>query len=734
MVCLVHFAYAEHQELLKNTDEVNRTYQQLTTNLQTKLSALASRKEQATQRVGELIQERVQATRKSLQPSTDMAVAQELEARDPDDSQQADTNAGNVAHTAKRIKTDAAADNVEIASAVSPDNDSLLGDEDLSINDIPDPHKDSAHQADPEALPDFGTTPSLQDEIALGANGTLDLASYKRAVDKYQRQKLDRIETRFAERMDPLREQLNMAYIMQLRVVRRSQGSNACREVFNKIFQSDWTTYQTYVAHALIEFYMNKDVDKAALVFKHGMKRFDKSPAFILQYLEYLIRINDVQNAQALFELAVSGIPPEEAKDIWDTYLDYQNQYGDLEATHKLETRYRDAFPQETLTHRLATKYTFQDVAVVAQQDLGLDRLPDERQPTAAATAAAATEQPAVDDKPQGPVLPSKHETAKPHRSWDMPPRGEGRKRLFTSVEPGKYPRPDWSQWVSLRASEAAAVRSTGKNGAGDGGGEFSDDSFEDEGTGSPPASPPGSTTTVNKAGHPLHAKIEDDHHQPQPFQHRPPHHPRSRPGSVDPFSSNPHSPAPSTSMEDPSLALIHTFLKALPPAKAFDGPTFVADAILKRLTKANVPPINPDYSALAMGLKSQPQGRQHPSAGPSGGFMGGGSSAFAESSTSGGDAYHPEPYYDDPGDWRGPPAGDGNAAPPGHDWSRDRTDYREPYRDRRGRYPPSARPPLPPPQPLQQRDPGFRDRNYRGQPSYRARVSASLINSGTCE
>ncbi|KAJ1971316.1 mRNA 3'-end-processing protein rna14, partial [Dimargaris xerosporica] len=719
--CLVHFTYAEHQELLKNTDEVNRTYQQLTTNLQSKLTTLASRKEQATQRINELIQERVQATRKSLQPSTDMAVAQELETGDADDVQRADTNTGDTSRNAKRMKTDATADKVKPASTVpqgsaaNPETDSLLGDDDLSIDDIPDPHKDSAHQADPEALPDFGTTPSLQDEIALGANGTLDLASYKRAVDKYQRQKLDRIESRFAERMDPLREQLNTAYIMQLRVVRRSQGSNACREVFNNIFQSDWTTYHTYVAHALIEFYMNKDVEKAALVFKHGMKLFDKNPAFILQYLGYLIRINDVQNAQALFELAVTGIPPEDAKEIWDTYLDYQNQYGDLEATHRLEVRYHAAFPQEALTDRLATKYAFQNLAVVAHQDLGLDRLPDERLPS----AAAATEQSIVDDKPQGPVLPSKNEAAKPQRSWDLPPRGEGRKRLFSSVEPGKYPRPDWSQWVSLRASEAAAARSAGKNGIGDGSGDISDDSFEDEGAGSPPTSPPEPTSAAHKAGHSHAIKMEGDHHVPQPFQHRPSHHPQSRRDSVDPFSSNPHSPAPSTSIEDPSLALIHTFLKALPPAKAFDGPTFVADAILKRLTKANVPPINPDYSALAMGLKSQHQGRQHPSKTPSGGFMGGGSSALVDSS-SGGDAYHPEPYYDDPGDWRGlSAADDGNTAPPGHDWDRDRADYREPYRDRRGRYPPSARPLLPPPQ---QRDPGFRDRNYRGQPSFRAR------------
>ncbi|KAJ0961205.1 hypothetical protein J5N97_000799 [Dioscorea zingiberensis] len=48
-------------------------------------------------------------------------------------------------------------------------------------------------------------------------------------------------------------------------------------------------------------------------VFEAGLKRFMHEPGYILEYADFLCRLNDDRNVRALFERALSSLPPEES-------------------------------------------------------------------------------------------------------------------------------------------------------------------------------------------------------------------------------------------------------------------------------------------------------------------------------------------------------------------------------------------------------------------------------------
>nr|GFA33784.1 cleavage stimulation factor subunit 77 [Tanacetum cinerariifolium] len=48
-------------------------------------------------------------------------------------------------------------------------------------------------------------------------------------------------------------------------------------------------------------------------VFEVGLKRFMHEPGYILEYADFLSRLNDDRNIRALFERALSSLPPEDS-------------------------------------------------------------------------------------------------------------------------------------------------------------------------------------------------------------------------------------------------------------------------------------------------------------------------------------------------------------------------------------------------------------------------------------
>ena len=53
-----------------------------------------------------------------------------------------------------------------------------------------------------------------------------------------------------------------------------------------------------------------------------------------------------LSDARALFERALNAFPADKARPIWERWTRYEYQYGTLEASHLLEKRMAEVYPQ----------------------------------------------------------------------------------------------------------------------------------------------------------------------------------------------------------------------------------------------------------------------------------------------------------------------------------------------------------------------------------------------------
>jgi cleavage stimulation factor subunit 3 len=56
-----------------------------------------------------------------------------------------------------------------------------------------------------------------------------------------------------------------------------------------------------------------------------------------------------ISDARALFERVIPNFPPERARPLWERWARYEYQYGDLEASLKLEKRMAEVYASGTL-------------------------------------------------------------------------------------------------------------------------------------------------------------------------------------------------------------------------------------------------------------------------------------------------------------------------------------------------------------------------------------------------
>ncbi|WVZ14178.1 hypothetical protein V8G54_011744 [Vigna mungo] len=122
----------------------------------------------------------------------------------------------------------------------------------------------------------------------------------------------------------------SLSHIQFMRFLRRTEGVEAARKYFLDARKSPSCTYHVYVAYATMAFCLDKDPKMAHNVFEAGLKRFMHEPVYILEYADFLIRMNDDQNIRALFERALSSLPPEESVEVWKKFTQFEQTYGDL--------------------------------------------------------------------------------------------------------------------------------------------------------------------------------------------------------------------------------------------------------------------------------------------------------------------------------------------------------------------------------------------------------------------
>ncbi|KAL7206663.1 hypothetical protein ACSBR2_019389 [Camellia fascicularis] len=170
-----------------------------------------------------------------------------------------------------------------------------------------------------------------------------------------------------------------LSHIQYIRFLRRTEGVEAARKYFLDARKSPNCTYHVFVAYAMMAFCLDKDPKVAHNVFEVGLKRFMHEPGYILEYADFLSRLNDDRNIRALFERALSSLPPEESVEVWKRFTQFEQTYGDLASMLKVEQRRKEALSRtgeesqsalESSLQDVVSRYSFMDLWPSSSKDL----------------------------------------------------------------------------------------------------------------------------------------------------------------------------------------------------------------------------------------------------------------------------------------------------------------------------------------------------------------------------
>ncbi|KAJ3023707.1 mRNA 3'-end-processing protein rna14 [Thoreauomyces humboldtii] len=263
-----------------------------------------------------------------------------------------------------------------------------------------------------------------------------------------------RVEEKRKKEVMDARRALTLVWIVYMRAARRAVNANAPRIVFTRARKTGHCTHHVYVAAARMEHFCNNDANVAGKIFEAGLKTFNpaedpQATDFILNYLDFLINLNDDNNTRALFERALATLPADRAKPIWARLLAYESEHGDLAVVLKSEKRRAEAYPDEA-SNTLASLSTLaerwrvlgidtvgeEELGVCAQQDLAR-KLPNlAGLPTSNAARSGGYSKPMASNQPEDR-------------------NGPRRFQNLESVHPERYPRPDLAKWAAYKPEEA---------------------------------------------------------------------------------------------------------------------------------------------------------------------------------------------------------------------------------------------------------------------------------------
>ncbi|WVQ71644.1 hypothetical protein IAR50_001184 [Cryptococcus sp. DSM 104548] len=238
---------------------------------------------------------------------------------------------------------------------------------------------------------------------------------------------------------------ISVVWNMYMRFARRAEGIKSARAVFGKARKSPHLTWHVFEASAMVEYHSNKDPAVAIRIFELGLKLFAENVDYVVRYLKYLISINDESNARALFGRSITKIPADKARSLYDTWAQYEYMYGDLPAVKKLEESLREVYPNDAPLKRFAQRWCYNGIDEIAIRDLGFSQSRTARAPAlprpAAPMAPAADLAPAAPAPMPAPILQESYKRSAPedlarHDSGDYPSRSPKRHR-------GQSPRRD---------------------------------------------------------------------------------------------------------------------------------------------------------------------------------------------------------------------------------------------------------------------------------------------------
>lgn len=146
-------------------------------------------------------------------------------------------------------------------------------------------------------------------------------------------EKLVKIKT---EGFDP-----TLIYIQYMKFSRRTESITSARGIFKRAREDPRCNYEIYSSAALMEYYCSKDINIACKIFELGLKKFPHESNYILSYIDFLSHLNEENNIRVLFERVLSSdaLPLDKSLEIWNKFLEFESQIGDLPSVIKVEKR-----------------------------------------------------------------------------------------------------------------------------------------------------------------------------------------------------------------------------------------------------------------------------------------------------------------------------------------------------------------------------------------------------------
>ncbi|XP_065209066.1 protein suppressor of forked isoform X2 [Planococcus citri] len=153
--------------------------------------------------------------------------------------------------------------------------------------------------------------------------------------------KYDKVHQIYNDYLDQKQIDPTLAYIQYMKFARRAEGIKSARAIFKRAREDTRAKYQVFVAAALMEYYCSKDKNIAFRIFELGLKKFSNCPEYVICYIDYLSHLNEDNNTRVLFEriLSSGGLEPAQSVEIWNRFLEFESNIGDLPSILKVEKR-----------------------------------------------------------------------------------------------------------------------------------------------------------------------------------------------------------------------------------------------------------------------------------------------------------------------------------------------------------------------------------------------------------
>lgn len=158
----------------------------------------------------------------------------------------------------------------------------------------------------------------------------------------------------------------HQVYVQYMKFARRAEGIKSARGIFKKAREDVRSRYHIFVAAALMEYYCSKDKEIAFRIFELGLKRFGGSPEYVMCYIDYLSHLNEDNNTRVLFERVLSsgGLSPHKSVEVWNRFLEFESNIGDLSSIVKVERR-RSAVFENVSTAKWGELGYFKCISIV---------------------------------------------------------------------------------------------------------------------------------------------------------------------------------------------------------------------------------------------------------------------------------------------------------------------------------------------------------------------------------